>query len=299
MMRDFIMRSPPALATKAAVLLLALLLAGCSAIRLGYSNGESVVYWWLNRYVDFDAEQRPWVKRHIEELFAWHRHTQLPDYARLFTQARDRLPHGMTPADAAADYAALKGRMLTVVDRALPALAELALSLQPHQIAHIERKFAANNEDYRKEYLHGSLEERQAHRFRKLMKQAEYWFGHFNAEQEARIRAASDARPLDHEFWLQQRMQRQQALVALLKRIAAEKPNREATVQLLKQYVARHIEHEGTEDGRGDAFLQASRQGMFEVTALIVNLATPEQKVHARDRLARWITDFETLAKAK
>ncbi|HVL75638.1 MAG TPA: hypothetical protein VM406_06455, partial [Noviherbaspirillum sp.] len=60
-------------AALAAVLVIAL--AGCSALRLGYANGETFVYWWMNSYVGFNDEQKPWVKEEIARFFAWHRQT--------------------------------------------------------------------------------------------------------------------------------------------------------------------------------------------------------------------------------
>lgn len=63
------------MAIKTALILTVLLLAGCCAARLGYNHGKSLTYWWLNRYIDVEAEQQPWVKRDIEKLFAWHHKT--------------------------------------------------------------------------------------------------------------------------------------------------------------------------------------------------------------------------------
>ena len=40
---------------------------------------------------------------------------------------------------------------LVMTDRAAPAAADLALALRPEQIASIERKFAENNEKFRKD----------------------------------------------------------------------------------------------------------------------------------------------------
>ena len=33
------------------------LVAGCSALRIGYSTAPDLVYWWLDRYVDFNGHQ--------------------------------------------------------------------------------------------------------------------------------------------------------------------------------------------------------------------------------------------------
>ena len=38
-------------------LALALGLAACSAVRLGYANLPDLAYWWLDGYVDFSDEQ--------------------------------------------------------------------------------------------------------------------------------------------------------------------------------------------------------------------------------------------------
>ena len=71
--------------------LLVVFLCGCSMARLGYNNGETVSYFWLNSYIDFDADQKPWVKKELASLFAWHRRTQLPEYLPLLAQAKKRV----------------------------------------------------------------------------------------------------------------------------------------------------------------------------------------------------------------
>jgi hypothetical protein len=275
--------------------LIACLLAGCGALRIGYANGDNLAYWWMDRYVDFNADQKPWVKARIRKLLAWHRTTQLHDYAQLLAQYRRRLAGEVTPAEVQADYAVLKQRARRMIDQALPDLADLALSLEPQQIAHIEKRFSSNNDTYRKDYLRGNLEDRQQYRFKKVMKQAEYWFGDFSRAQEARIRAASDARPLDNELRLAERVRRQQALIRVLKKIRAERPGRDAVIALLREQVADIFDGAGVpQDSR--IFLDASDTGTAQLVALIWNIATPSQKAHAADRAEKLIDDCHTLA---
>lgn len=269
------------------------LLSSCSALRLGYSNGESVVYWWLDGYVDFEADQKPWVRDHLDTLFEWHRATQLSAYAQLLAQIQKQMQHDVTPAEVAADYDAVKKRMLIVLDKAAPPLAELALSLQPSQLVHLEKKFASNNEKYRKEYLKGDLEQRQLHRYKAVLKQTEYWFGSLTLEQERKIHAASDARPLDNELWLNERIHRQQQMLALLRKILAERPSPEVATKMLRDYVANTINHFG--DDKQQAFFESSNQSTIKMIATIVNLATPAQKAHAAKKIQQWIEDCRTL----
>jgi hypothetical protein len=276
-------------------LLLASLLAGCSALRIGYANGDTFVYWWLDSYVDFTDVQKPWVRAHIDQLFAWHRKTQLNDYAQLLAQVRQRVQQGrVTPAEVLADIDAVKKRTALVLDKAAPQLADLAVSLTPDQLAHLEKKFAANNDKYRNEYLHGSLADRQRHRYKQVMKNAEYWFGDFSKEQEARIRALSDARPLNNELWLAERMRRQQEMLRLLRNIHAAKPTREAVATMLREFTARSLENFTYEENK--AFFDANLEGLAQTVALIINITTPEQRVRADKRLQRLIEDCHLLA---
>lgn len=293
-MQNFITRSRNAFFVRSTLFLFACLLAGCSALRLGYANGDTVVYWWLNSYVDFNDEQKPWVKQRIDKLFAWHRKTQLNDYAQFLAQLQARLNGKITAAEVQTDYAAFKKRAMLVLDKAMPDLADLAMSLQPQQIAHLEKKFASNNDDYRKDYLHGSLEDRQRYRFKKVMKQAEYWFGDFSSQQEAQIRAASDARPLNNEIWAAERVRRQQEMLLILKKIHAEHLSRDAVIALLHGYAERSFDNFTYEENK--AFFDGTRDGTAQLVAVIVNVATPAQREHAMKRVQKWIEDCHALA---
>ena len=127
------------------------------------------------------------------------------------------LRRDVTTADVNAFYDDMRKRGQVLVDKALPDLTDLALSLQQQQIAHIEKKFASNNDSFRKDYLKGDIEHRQRYRYKKALEQAEHWFGDFSREQQAQIRAASDARPWNNELWMAERLQRQRELILLQK----------------------------------------------------------------------------------
>ena len=55
------------------------MISGCSALRIGYSTAPDLVYWWLDGYVDFNADQTTRVRAVIAQWFAWHRRAELPD----------------------------------------------------------------------------------------------------------------------------------------------------------------------------------------------------------------------------
>ncbi|MES2538905.1 MAG: DUF6279 family lipoprotein [Pseudomonadota bacterium] len=294
MMQNFITQPRSALAKKIGLILIATLLVGCTAARLGYSNGETLSYWWLNNYIDVESDQVPEVKKDLATLFAWHRKTQLKGYVQVMSSMQKRAQGNVTEAELTADYADFQKRMLLVADRALPEMTDLALAMRPQQIANLEKKFASNDEKYRKDFLRGDLEERQRFRYKKMLKNVEYWLGNMSSEQERLIRAASDARPLNNELVFADRQRRQAALIALLKKIQAEKPSREATTALLKNYI--HSTVERTANAEHRAYFEASSAASVRLAAMVFNQATPEQKAHFVKTLQQWVEDFTRLA---
>jgi hypothetical protein len=263
--------------------------------RLGYNNGETVSYFWLNGYIGFDADQKPWVKKELANLFAWHRRTQLPEYLPLLAEAKKRVQKPVSETELARDYDEVRRRILVMTDRAAPAAADLALALRPEQIASIERKFAENNEKFRKEHLRGDLAQRQSDRFRRTMKQAETWFGNFSSEQERQIRQLSDVRPLDDEVVLADRMQRQAEMIRMLQRIEAEKPAREAAVAMIRQYVSGAMDHYNHPDYQ--RYFEKYRAAQLRMVAGIINMSTPAQKQYFEKEVQGWIDDFDTLSR--
>jgi hypothetical protein len=268
--------------------------AGCSTIRFTYNHGDTLLYWWLNAYLDLDSDQSSWVKEDIDRLFQWHRQTQLRDYAGLLTNMQRQLAGNPTQADLLSDYRDIKARTELLAFKALPQLADLARSVKPDQIAQMEKKFAKNNDKFRRDFMSGDLDHQKKVRFDKAMDQFELWFGGFSSDQKAALRRASDARPLDNEIWLQERKMRQQKIIALLKRVQRDRLSREQTMAAIHDLLRDFFDRFDAPDRKQffDAYIDSTSK--FILTA--IKLTTPEQKAHAQKRMQGWIDDFNVLA---
>lgn len=271
-----------------------LLLAACSSLQLVYNHGDTLLYWWLDGYVDLDSDQKPWVKRDIDDFFQWHRKTQLHDYVQVLQTARRQLQGTPTEADLLADYEDIRQRTELMLLKALPQLAQLARSLQPQQIAQVEKKFGANNDDFRHKNMKGDREHQLAFRYDKAMDQFELWFGRFSHEQEVAIRQASDARPLDNALWLDQRMRRQQAVLALLRQVQRDRLGQDATVALIRTLIEDSFARRDQADRK--EFFEDYNQGTAQLVLTVIRVATPAQKAHALKRMQGWIDDCNALA---
>ena len=274
------------------------LAAGCSTIRFTYNHGDTLLYYWLNAYIDIDSDQSDWVKKDIDNLFQWHRTTQLRDYAGLLTKMQRQLGDGsVTQDELLSDYRDIKARTELLAFKALPQLADLAMSIKPEQVAQMEKKFAKNNADFRKKFMSGSVQDQQEARFKKSMEQFELWFGSFSRDQEAALRKASDARPLDNDIWLQERTLRQKKIVALLRRVQQEKLNKEQTMSAIHNLLRDMFDRMEAPERKAFFDAYVDNTSKFIITA--IRLTTPEQKAHAQKRMQGWINDFNTLAQGK
>lgn len=282
-----------------AVCLIALfaLAAGCSSVRFTYNQGDTLLYWWLDSYADLEGEQANIAKRDIDKLFQWHRQTQLRDYAALLGTMQKELAGNPSQADLVGIYKEIRVRGERLAARAVPEMTTLALSIKPDQIADIERKFNSKNEEFRRKFVEGSQEKRQRERYKKAMKQLELWFGNFNSEQQALLRKASDARPLDSHIWLEERVWRQRRILGLLRKFQQEKPNRE---QAAAQIAAMQREFfNRTESPERKAFYDTYLDQTTKFMLTAIRIATPAQKKHAHERMQGWINDFQALAAGK
>ncbi|QJD99997.1 hypothetical protein HH212_08145 [Massilia forsythiae] len=290
----------PQLAQRVRLLCLVALMAvvtACSTIRFSYNHGDTLLYWWLNAYIDIDGDQTDLVKKDIDNLFQWHRSTQLRDYAGLMNNMQRQLAGNPTQADLLADYRDIKARTELLAFKALPQLADLALSMKPEQIAQMEKKFASNNNDFRKKFMSGSVDDQQKARFKKSMEQFDLWFGSFSRDQEAQLRKASDARPLDNEIWLQERVLRQKKIVALLRRVQQDKLNKEQTMSAIHGLLREFFDRMDAPDRK--AFFDAYVDNTTKFILAAIRIATPEQKAHAQKRMQGWIGDFNALSQGK
>ena len=274
-------------------LLMVLAVGACSLAKFGYRHGDTVGMFWIDRYLDLSGPQKDFVRPRLHALLVWHRTTQLPDYAT-FAQSLQQMTSQPITADAVASIGRqARRRVVTSVDHALPAMADLALQLTPDNVKAMSDRFAADDEKWRREFMDGDVESQQKARYEKTLERAEEWYGRFSDEQRDRIRALSDARPLDNTIVFGERQRRERDLVALLTDVLQNRPTHDAVVASMKAYADAF---ERNPDPQQRAFLVSLRQSTDAMDAAIHGVSTPEQRTRAAVKLQEWIDDFRSLS---
>jgi hypothetical protein len=281
--------------------LLAVLLVGCSAIRLGYNQIPSLAYWWLDGYVDLNATQTPQVEQDLSHWLDWHRRAQLPTYASLLVQAQAQAQEPVTAGQMCSWSGEVVQQMDAAFEQFVPALARLAVSLSPGQINHLERQFAKANQKAADQYLQGTAPERTKASAKRLEDRAVTFLGKLSEAQRERIQRSVVEAPLTPALWLEERKNRQQDILRVLRRVqtiaaapgASEKTKALDEAQASVRALAVNFQRSPREPYR--LLQQRSLEHQCQLAADLVNMTTPAQRQTLVGKLKGWEEDARAL----
>jgi hypothetical protein len=271
------------------------LASGCSALRIGYATAPDIVFWWFDRYVDFNESQSPRVRDAIAQWFAWHRQTQVPEYAGQLAKARTEVLADTTPARVCEWQQEVVKRAHIAFDRFAPAAAELMVTITPEQIRHIERRYEKFNQDFRDDYLQSDPRKRARETLKRVVDRTETLYGKLDDAQRDRIAEALTRSPFDPELWLSERKLRQQDALQILRKVTSEGASRDEAQAALRGYVDR-LEH-SPRDNYSRYFARLTEFNCA-FAANIHNGTSAAQRSTAASRIAGWEGDLRHIAAA-
>lgn len=243
--------------------------------------------------MDFSAAQTRRVQEQLGDWLRWNRSTQLGDYAALLQRARAEVLVDTTPARACQWFDDVIERAMTGFEQGLPAAAEIALTLNPAQMEHLQHRFDKRNADLRDDFVQPSREQRLKESTRRVVERAESIYGRLDDEQREAIARGVAASPFDPERWIVEQQQRQRDLVDTLRRLQAEPASNEQ-MQAALRMLAERAQRSPSESYR--AYQRRLTQYNCGFAARIHNLTTPAQRQAAAATLGGWEADLRALA---
>lgn len=276
----------------AALLALSLCIAACSALKLGYENLPRLATWQADRYLALDDEQEALVTRRVGELQGWHRQHLLPVYAGFLGRIEEEVRSPVSATQVAAWRQELLDGWKPIARQIAPAVAELAVTLRPDQIAHLRRAIVRANEKAAQKYHPEDPARRPTARFRSLVERTESFLGEASDVQKAAIHETLPASLEQAERWWQARLARQREVVGLLEALSLEKPSPAEAERRARAVLSRLFDEldQGT-----DAPGETPTPGDV-LTARLLSLATPQQRRHLVSSLRDYRNDFRLLA---
>lgn len=273
--------------------LLSLLLGGCSAIRLGYDNGSQLAWWWIDGYFDFSSEQAPQVKKALDRWFEWHRSSQLPQYAAFLASSQQQALEPTTAAQACAWQEKARELLEPSFARAVQEFADIVPSMGEPQFKALEQRYAKSNEEMRSEFLNPDPAERLRESIKRTVERTERIYGRLGEAQIKVISAGVSASPFNPELWLAERQRRQRDTLQTLRKLVADKADRETRVAVLRAW-AQRAEKSSNPEYR--AYQLKLTEYNCNLAAQVHNSTTPAQRQKARDNLRGWEEDLRVLA---
>lgn len=276
----------------------ALVLAGCSALRLAYSQAPDVAYWWLDGYIDFTGEQTPPMRDGLKAWFGWHRRAELPVLASHLSTLERQVMEPATPGQVCAWFDEGERRFAAALDHAAPIVAGPMLTLTAAQLEHLQRRQTKANEEFRDDFLAPDRAARQARSIERAVDRAEQFYGTLTAEQRLLVERRVAGSPFDPERWDAERRARQADLLDALRQLQARRDldraaAREQAETLLRTQ-GRQLWRSPREAYRG--YSQQLRGYNCDFIAQLHNLTTPAQRERARAKLRGWEADLRLLA---
>jgi len=285
----------PAAIIGSLLLLVAALLGGCSALRVAYNTGPQLAWWWLDGYLDFSREQTPQVKASIERWFEWHRQTQLPGYVALLAAAQARVGEPMTPAAACDWNRRIVDAVNPALTRGLEQAADLVPTLGEAQLRHLEQRYVKNIDEMRDEYLQGDGAERLAASVKRTLARAEQLYGRLDEAQRKVVAEGVANSPFDPQAWMEERKRRQRDTLSTVRRLLAERADREQRVAALRALTERS---QRSPDPAYRAYQQRLTDYNCAFFARLHNATTPAQRQRARANLKDWEDDLRAVMAA-
>ena len=190
-------------------------------MRLGYNNGPTLAYWWLDSYFDFDDSQSLRVRNDLQAVQDWHRKAELPLLVQTLKDLQIMAPKPVTPAQVCQLVSGLQTRTQVTLDRVAPTIAAIAPTLQAAQLEHISREFDKRNRKWREEWIEGTLAERTDRRIKQIVDRAESFYGTLEPQQLAIVRSHVDASSFNGPRQYKEMQRRHQDAIQVLKELGA------------------------------------------------------------------------------
>lgn len=270
------------------LLLTLFMFAGC-ATKMAYDRLDWAMAWKVKRLVNLDGEQKDRTRAAINAFHAWHRETQLPQYAAYLTAVHQRITEGDI---SAADVGAEVEKIRLMIDRSvaylLPGAVDVLSRLDQAHTEELLDSLTEERQEYIDEYIEVSREERLEQRYDKFEKHFKRWLGSPTREQKQKIENwAASLEPYE-KLTAKQQQAWQQQVQALL----AQRQDRHALMQGLKNLV---IHRTDNWEPKLAQRVGNNQQRTYIVVADLLNNLTAKQREHLDDEVSDYVRIFTEL----
>lgn len=245
----------------------------------------------VSRYVDMTDDQEQQFDRALAELWTWHRHTELPQYASDLRELAQRADQPLTVEEARAYTQRYVDIWFRILRQGLPASCALLATLSDQQVEEVLAETQRDLDKYaRKNVTPGEAKVRQTAE-KKQLKTLRRWLGALSNEQRELLHRWAMERVYLTPAWLEYR----KAWRAEFAQMLAARHQPEACTRLETLVVdpgammAQELKDQS----------ELNQQQWAAFLAQLTQTLSEPQRAHLRRELLEFAQDFEELAAHK
>lgn len=275
------------------LLLLALSLAGCSMMTIGYNNTDWYLHYKINNYTSFNPAQKEKIQHEVDVFMNWHRRDMLPEYINFLRKIDQTFQNGGMTKEQISEFSNdLRGLYRMTLTPAVHPAAHILANLNKSQIQKFEKTLKKENEKLKAESLQGSRDEQLNRRAEKTIDFIEDFTGNLSTEQEEKIIRMSRQLPFASPAFIQNRETNQRTIIGLMR----NNEGAEKIASFISLWISTP-EHTRTPDEQKIIHeMQDATNGMI---ANIYTILTPQQKQRLRSKVQEHMADLGTLTNAR
>ncbi|MFT6956740.1 MAG: hypothetical protein ACJAYC_001746 [Halieaceae bacterium] len=203
---------------RVSLILLVLLLAGCSSTTFVYNRLDFLLPWYLGDYVNLDRQQKKHLDEILKPFLSWHRAEELPVYLAILDDVRVRLEQPVSADDVMEFSSKVEAAWFRLEEEALDWLLSLGDQLSDQQMAEFIAELRAKQVEYEEEYLPRSDEEYREEASDNLRDNLQDYLGRLEPEQSAILQVANKQLIRSDAAWLLERARWLDTLQSILQR---------------------------------------------------------------------------------
>jgi hypothetical protein len=259
--------------------------SACSSTTYVYNRLDFLLPWYMDDYVDLDAEQEAYLDELLVPFLAWHRAHELPVYLTALNRIEDSLNQPVTAAVVGTIVTEFELAWLRLQSEGLERLLDLGASLSDEQIAAFLEALWEQQREFEEEYLERDEEEFFEDNADNTRDTFHDYLGKLSDDQKQWVRDGSRRLLRSDQVWLKERAQWLTELGILLTRepgwqervrVAVSAKNNTMTPEYQRIY-----EH--------------NMDAIYQLAAQVLNARCERQSRHLRGKLADVREDLETL----
>lgn len=270
------------------ITVLLLLLPGCG-VKMAYNNLDFLIPWYVDDLITLNNAQQAELEKRLANVITWHRTTQLTQYSAFMRKTRHQIDDGVTAQDLDEAFAEAEKSWSVLIGKIAPELVDMLLTATDEQKQELFANIEKQNEEFKKDYLNLSEEQRREDRVKAIQKNFRRWLGSLNEAQKKTIEHyASNFIPIHNDRWMF-RLQWQNEFRKLL----YEDPSKPEVRENLEKLFA------GMQDMYPEEYQNKRRVNIKLIKEMILKMdgtISNEQFEHLFKRIESYAATFEELA---